>query len=427
MIVRKVDPEVQRTAGGNVAPSRMRVAIYADPLLAPSMTWVRAQAEALRNFSPVYLGPRALPTGGLELPHDRTLTIHSRQGVWGRIREVPFKVFGYAPVFLRRIRRFDPVLVHAHTGPAAVSALPLTSFLNVPLVATFHGGEVTAFDREMATHEHYTARKYWSRRKQLQSRGSLFIAVSKFIHGKLLEQGYPEDRTILHYIGVDTDFFKPDRQVPREPVVLFVGSLHEGKGCEYAIRAMAKVQSLLPDVELVILGDGPLRNVLERLAGEKLRRFRFVGTQPPEVVRSWMNRARVFVAPSVTADTGWTEAFGMVFAEAQAMCLPVASFASGGIPEAVKHGETGLLATERDWEGLASNIQTLLLNGAMRERMAEAGRERVCRFFNLDRQTRLLEEIYKEVLNNQAIEFVKGRDQKCAPEAAGYPKATTLS
>jgi colanic acid/amylovoran biosynthesis glycosyltransferase len=140
-----------------------------------------------------------------------------------------------------------------------------------------------------------------------------------------------------------------------------------------------------------------------------------------------MNRAKVFVAPSVTAESGWTEAFGMVFAEAQAMCLPVASFASGGIPEAVKHGETGLLATERDWEGLASNIQTLLQNDAMRERMAEAGRERMCRFFNLDRQTSLLEEIYTEVLNHHAIEFVKGRDQQCAPEASGCPKATTLS
>jgi len=330
---------------GEGVPARPVVAIYADPLLAPSMPWVRAQAEALRNFSPVYLGPRALSTGGLELPSDRTLTIHSRQGVLGRIREAPFKMFGCAPIFFRRARRFDPVLVHAHTGPAAVSALPLSRFLNVPLVATFHGGEVTAFDREMATHEHFSARKYWSRRKDLQSKGSLFIAVSKFVHQKLIEQGYPNDRTVLHYIGVDTEFFKPDQQVPREPAVLFAGTLHEGKGCEYAIRAMAKVQSSLPDVELVILGDGPLRPSLERLAREKLRRYKFVGTQPPEVVRSWMNRARVFVAPSVTADTGWTEAFGIVFAEAQAMQLPVVSCVSGGIVEAVADGKTCLLYT----------------------------------------------------------------------------------
>jgi glycosyltransferase involved in cell wall biosynthesis len=379
------------------------VAIYADPLLAPSMTWVRAQAESLRMFSPRYIGPRGLPEGGLELPLKRTFTIHRMTGIRGRIREVPFKVFGFAPVFLRRIRKFEPALVHAHTGPAGVAALPIASYLGVPLVTTFHGAEVTTSDPEMADHTHYSVRAYWRRRKQLQSKGSLFIAVSKFVHAKLLEQGYPEVRTILHYIGVDIDFFKPDRQVPREPVVLFVGSLHEGKGCEYAIRAMAKVQSLLPDVELVILGDGPLRNALERLAGEKLRRYRFVGTQPPEVVRSWMNRAKVFAAPSVTADTGLREAFGMVFAEAQAMCLPVASFASGGIPEAVKHAETGLLATERDWEDLASNIQILLQNDTMRERMAETGRERVSREFNLEVQTRWLENIYSQIVDGKLL------------------------
>jgi colanic acid/amylovoran biosynthesis glycosyltransferase len=379
------------------------VAIYADPLLAPSMTWVRAQAESLRLFSPYYVGPRGLPEGGLELPPDRTFTIHRTTGIRGRLREAPFKMFGFAPVFLRRIRKFEPALVHAHSGPGGVAALPIADYLGVPLVTTFHGAEVTTSDSEMAGHTHYSARAYWSRRKQLQSKGWLFIAVSKFIHGKLLEQGYPEVRTVLHYIGVDTDFFKPDRQVPREAVVLFVGTLHEGKGCEYAIRAMARVQSLLPDVELVVLGDGPLRPSLERLAREKLRRYKFVGTQPPEVVRLWMNRAQVFCAPSVETESGCTEAFGIVFVEAQAMCLPVASFASGGVPEAVKHGETGLLATERDWEGLASNIQTLLQDGLMRERMARAGRERVSGEFNLEVQTRRLEDIYSQIVDGKLL------------------------
>jgi glycosyltransferase involved in cell wall biosynthesis len=125
-----------------------------------------------------------------------------------------------------------------------------------------------------------------------------------------------------------------------------------------------------------------------------------------------MNRARVFTTPSVTAKSGWTEAFGMVFAEAQAMCLPVASFNSGGIPEVVAHGETGLLTKERDWEGLAANIQILLQNDAMRERMAEAGRQRVCSLFNLKKQTTLLEDLYGQVLDysdNKSISPAKFR------------------
>src|SRR5258708_1175782 len=130
--------------------TRPVVAIYADPLLAPSMTWVRAQAEALRNFSPVYVGPRFLQTAGLELPRDRVITIHRGRGIWGRIRETPYKVFGFAPVFLRRIKRSEPALVHAHTGPGGIGAMPIADSLGVPLVTTLPGGEGTASDSGLA-------------------------------------------------------------------------------------------------------------------------------------------------------------------------------------------------------------------------------------------------------------------------------------
>ena len=260
----------------------------------------------------------------------------------------------------------------------------------------------------------FGGRDYVRRKDQLKGEGSLFIAVSEFIRGRMINQGFAEENVVLHYIGIDTALFKPDPQIKREPVVLFVGSLREEKGCEFAIRAMAQVQFLNPEVELVILGDGPLRLSLEQLARENLRRYRFLGTQPPNVVRSWMNRALVFCVPSVRTVSGATEAFGIVFAEAQAMHLPVVSFALGGIPEAVKHGETGLLATERNWEGLASNIQLLLQNDAMRQRMAEAGRQRVCNFFNLQKQTRLLEDLYGQVLDyvdDRSVSPVKFRPE----------------
>ena len=126
---------------------------------------------------------------------------------------------------------------------------------------------------------------------------------------------------------------------------------------------------------LVIIGDGPLRPRLEQTARElALRHVSFLSTQPAGLVRYWMNRARVFCVPSVTVDSGASEGFGMVFAEAQAMGLPVASFATGGIPEAVVHGETGLLARERDTAGLAHNIISLLSDRAMWERFSDAGR-----------------------------------------------------
>ncbi len=115
-----------------------------------------------------------------------------------------------------------------------------------------------------------------------------------------------------------------------------------------------------------------------------------------------MNCARVFSVPSVTSVSGASEGFGIVFAEAQAMGLPVASFATGGIPEVVSHGETGLLAAERDWEGLARHISSLLSNDSLWRRLSAAGQARVRDLFDLRRQTGALEEIYDRVLSEEA-------------------------
>jgi glycosyltransferase involved in cell wall biosynthesis len=95
------------------------------------------------------------------------------------------------------------------------------------------------------------------------------------------------------------------------------------------------------------------------------------------------------------------EAFGMVFAEAQAMGLPVASFASGGIPEAVKHKETGLLAPEGDWRKLAENINLLLENRDLWDSFSEEGMRYVRENFDVKSQSKKLESIYDKVLNKK--------------------------
>lgn len=372
------------------------VLIFADSIPPPRMPFVPMQAGALKNFEPYLVGIRRYGTAGLPFPADHMLAINGTPGLIGKIREAPFRRFGFAPIFFRRVRRLRPVLLHAHSGFSGLSSLSMAMWFRIPLVTTFHGRDAT-IDDLLAVDSHFGWRDYARRQHVLASKGQLFIAVSRFMKSKMLERGFPEERTVVHYIGVDTDFFQPDPLLVREPIVLFVGRLEEMKGCEYAIQAMAKVQTSVPGVELVIIGDGPLRPDLERMAREKLRRYKFLGVQPCEVVRHWMNRARVFAVPSVRARTGETETFGMVFAEAQSMCLPVTSFASGGIPEAVADGETGLLAKERDWESLAHNIQELLCNEEAWQRMSEAGRNRVCTLFNLKTQTTTLEEIYRKI------------------------------
>lgn len=161
-----------------------------------------------------------------------------------------------------------------------------------------------------------------------------------------------------------------------------------------SIRAMEQVQSAIPDIKLVVIGDGPLRNELQTLAAEKLSNFSFLGTQDSATVRSWMQRAKLLCVPSIVARSGDAEGFGIVFIEAQAMGTPVVSFATGGVPEAVEHGNTGFLAKERDWRQLAVHIVDLCKNNSLWREMSRAGIERVRRSFSLDRQCALLENLY---------------------------------
>jgi colanic acid/amylovoran biosynthesis glycosyltransferase len=376
---------------------RPTVIIFCDHLLYLSETFIRAQAQALREFKPVYAGSRRVR--GLELPEGSAYTISAGDAA-GKVREIFFKLFGKAPNLVERLRTLDPVLVHAHFGPDGLRALPLAREIGVPLIVTFHGSDATMV-RPRRNEVPFGHRRYLANKAVLQRGASLFLAVSDFIRGKLLQQNFPPEKVVVHYTGVDTNLFSP-AQIAIEPVVLFVGRLSERKGPHHLIRAMASVQQQSPETELVLIGDGPLRKELERQAKSSLRKYRFLGAQTPEVVRDWMNRAAVFSAPSIKAESGGEEAFGMVFAEAQAMQKPVVAFASGGVVEAVEHGQTGFLAPEQDWQKLAEYLAVLMRDVDLRQRFGVAGRQRVLRLFDLEKQTRVLERMYSEVAAGRA-------------------------
>jgi colanic acid/amylovoran biosynthesis glycosyltransferase len=379
------------------APGKPVVLVYAEPLLAGSMTFIRTQAEALESFSPYYISPH-LEREGLPLPEERVEVMRGSQGRFARLTELPFKLLGMAPFFARRLRRLRPALLHAHFGFAGLRALPLARALGIPLVVTFQGCDATMSDESLRASNSYAARVYVRRRKVLDQGATLFIAVSHFIQDEALRQGFSPKKLVVHYVGVDTELFSPEAGVKREAFVLFTGRLDEKKGCEYLIRAMGKVQERLPTAELVLIGDGPLRLSLEQLAQQHLSSYRFLGFQPPEVVRHWMNRARIFCAPSVRARSGDAEGYPNVFAEAQSMALPVVSFSSDGVREAVVHGETGLLAPERDVEALAEHLRLLCADPHRCAQMGEAARAHVCKHFNLRIQTRQLEQLYLRAL-----------------------------
>ena len=370
-----------------------KVIIFCDHLLYPSETFIHAQANALSGFDPVYAGSRRV--AGLDLRQAQVHTIN-HGNISGKCRELCFKLIGFAPNFVRELSAVNPVLLHAHYGPNGVRALPIATNLKIPLIVTFHGFDATA------TNVRYTKtwlgfRHYLVTKEKLKKSSAYFLAVSKFIRRKLLEQGFPEERILVHYIGVDTKKFQP-ASTECGPVILFVGRLEPTKGPEFLIRAAAAVQSELPEAELVIIGDGTLRADMEKLAKQSLRRYRFLGLRTADEVCEWMNRASVVCAPSIRRLSGEEEAFGLACAEAHAVAKPVVAFDTGGIPEIVTHGSTGFLAPVGDWQALAKHLLVLLRDAPLRKRFGLSGRELVLRQFDLEHRTKILEEIYTGVL-----------------------------
>jgi colanic acid/amylovoran biosynthesis glycosyltransferase len=376
----------QTTAQGTIVVFRIQ-------LLPASETFIVSQAGAMRRFSPFFVGWRKM--AGIDLPQDASWTVDGG-GLWGRLRELRFRYAGPTREQVAWLRARGPRLVYAHFAPDGYAAMQLAERLGVPLVTALHGYDVTMTDQAMAATR--LGREYLRGRSALQKTGALFLSCSAFVRKRGLELGYPAERTIVHSIGVDVERFKPPPARRREKVVLFVARLVEKKGCANLIEAMAEVQRHEPAAGLVVIGDGPLRPDYERRAAGLGVRCRFLGTQPAAVVRDWMGRAAVFCVPSVVATSGDAEGFGMVFIEAQAMGLPVVSTQSGGIPEAVKDGETGLLVTERDPQALAEAILRLLKDNKLWRRYSVAGRKHVVSHFNLAKQTGRLEVLFDQLL-----------------------------
>jgi colanic acid/amylovoran biosynthesis glycosyltransferase len=373
------------------------IVVFRIQLLPISETFIVTQAAAMRRFSPFFVGWRR--TAGIELPKDTSWTVDGG-GLAGRLRELRFRYAGPTRAQLARLRARAPRLVYAHFAPDGYAAMQLAERLGVPLVTALHGFDVTMSDQAIARTR--LGREYLQGRSGLQKKGALFLSCSSFVRRRGLEMGYPADRTIVHSIGVDVERFQPPPAGQREKMVLFVGRLVEKKGCGSLLEAMAEVQRRSPAVELVVLGGGELRAEYEARAAALGLRCRFLGAQPAAMVREWMARASVFCVPSVVAASGDSEGLGMVFLEAQAMGLPVVSTLSGGIPEAVEHGETGLLVTERDSRALAAALLALIENDELWRRYSAAGRKRVVSQFNLLRQTERLENVFTQLLESRS-------------------------
>jgi len=206
----------------------------------------------------------------------------------------------------------------------------------------------------------------------LAYRGIPVQAVSRSTAEDLVRRGFRHEAIEVIENGIDLGFYSADPQVPRfaEPTLLYLGRLRKYKRVDLVIQAVARLRQTGVTARLVIAGKGDHQGALQSLARslDVADRVEFAGFVSEERKRELFRRSWVHVLAS--PKEGW----GISNMEAAACGTPTVASDSPGLRDSVRHGETGLLVPHGDVAALADGLRALLLDPALRDRLAEGAR-----------------------------------------------------
>ncbi|WP_407354120.1 glycosyltransferase [Luteimonas sp. R10] len=375
-----------------------KVVIFRSKLLPISETFIHDQARTLSKWTPVLVGLHEV-NGGLQTPEVR------REIVPGANRRalllLRLLLDRPLPGLVRLLKQLKVDLVHAHFGTDATDIWPSVKAAGRPMLVTLHGYDIS-IHREWweAGHGGPRRRAYPKRLLRMAHDPAVhFIAVSKAIRSRAVAYGIPEEKITVAYIGVDTQRFKPSG-LPldqRSKRILFVGRMVEKKAPLLMIHALAAVRKEVLDAELVMIGDGPLLAAAKRLAAELAVPVRFLGACSSDELLAQLQEARVFCLPSLTAENGDAEGFGLAILEAQACGVPAISSAQGGADEGLLDGETGYAFNEGMLDELVAGLRRLLQDDGAAKRASFAATNFANEMFDIRARSGKLEVIYEEV------------------------------
>ena len=255
----------------------------------------------------------------------------------------------------RRVVRTGDEHLHAHfAGGAALDAMRLSALTGRPYSVTAHAYDIFASPRNL--------------RRKLERAAAVFTGCDyNVVRLRELVPGASVHEVVM---GVDAGAFRRRAPLPGARVVLAVGRLVEKKGFDVLIDAAA----LVGDIEVRILGDGPLREELARRIAAKDAPVTLLGSGAPAAVLAAMQAADVLAMPCVVARDGDRDSMPVVVKEAMAMGMLVVASDEVGLPECVL-APWGFLAAPGDAEALAEALRAALELGARRSG-ARRGRRR---------------------------------------------------
>lgn len=234
------------------------------------------------------------------------------------------------------------------------------------------------------------------------------ISVSAYVASQLKSEGYPNAHLSVVHNGLHVDKLGQQPMIETKKVLgisdndflyATVGSLIHRKGIDRILVALRHLNFEYPNTHLVVIGDGPLRNELEKHAKHLYleNRVHFVGEQRNVV--GWLKGCDAFVSGARS------EAFGLVIAEAAIAQIPVVAPFEGGIPEFVQHGKTGILYPNSGVGPLSKAMRVLVDNPDFGQQLASHASQHIATKFNVSLSSRRIIGVYKKIMLSHQPSF----------------------
>lgn len=303
-------------------------------------------------------------------------------------------------MFLKPLKH-DVNIVHTHVGSSPMDIYPPLLYIRKkkkPLIVSSHAdiGSYSGIARKVAYYFYYRLIN------EVLSHADIIISPSESYAKESLLKNYKEKVVVIPN-GVNPEEFNIEypksycRDILGLPfdkkIILYVGGLVQRKGLNVVIKSMPEIVKSISNVELIIVGEGSMREALTKLARDlKVSKYvKFVGLVENSEKVLYFKSADVFVLPSLY------EVFGIVNLEAMACGIPIIASNVGGIPEVVKDGKNGILVPPRNSKSLSDAIIYLLENEDIREKMGKNGMKEVKKY-SWDKIAEMTEKVYKEVV-----------------------------
>jgi glycosyltransferase involved in cell wall biosynthesis len=320
-------------------------------------------------------------------PNSHLATALADRGVKCHVIRIGGKLNLAAPLLIARTaRHVEADVIHTHLSTASLWGSAAGRLLRIPVI----------------THVHALNTPIWYRG------ASHLVAVAQAVHDHLVAHGIPPDRISVVHNATDFSDLPPPRTradlkadlgiSDRGPLIVVTAHLSAKKGHRSLFQALDIVRRKGVGFQCLCLGEGPelgrLRDLVERLGlGDGVR---FPGFR--DDARQIVGAADVVVLPSVRG-----EGLPLSLLEAAALGKPAVASCLAGLPEIVVNDETGYIVEPGDPRALASALEHLLSDAALRQRMGQAARRRAQELFSRDRRARAVERVYLRALDAAAL------------------------